>query len=74
VTPSDVDLAMLCGAAGAGHTRVDRAGDLIPAVGAASAAGGLQVVEVMIDAERDRARRAALRAAVEDTLDRLPPG
>jgi 2-succinyl-5-enolpyruvyl-6-hydroxy-3-cyclohexene-1-carboxylate synthase len=74
VTPSDVDLAMLCGAAGAGHTRVERAVDLLPAVRSASAAGGLHVVQVMIDAERDRARRAALRAAVEDILDRLPPG
>ncbi len=74
VTPSHVDLEMLCRAAGVGHARVERADDLITAVASASVGGGLQVVQVMIDAERDRARRAALRTAVAGTLDGLEPG
>lgn len=73
LTPHAVDIEQLCGAASAGHTCVERADDLIPAVGSASAAGGLHVVQVMIDAERDRARRAELRTAVADALHGLEP-
>ena len=73
VTPHDVDLALLCAAAGAVHTAVERADDLNPAVASACAAGGLQVVRVAIDAERDRARRAEIRAAVAAALDALDP-
>ncbi len=73
LTPPTVDLEMLCRAAGAGYRRLDRADDLISAVKSASAAGGLQVVRVMIKADRDRARRAELRVAVADTLERLEP-
>ncbi|MEO8293645.1 MAG: 2-succinyl-5-enolpyruvyl-6-hydroxy-3-cyclohexene-1-carboxylic-acid synthase [Actinomycetota bacterium] len=74
LTPHAVDIEQLCEAASAGHARVERAHDLIPAVESASAAGGLQVVQVMIDAERDRTRRAELRAAVADALHGLEPG
>ena len=41
---------------------------LIPALERAARDGGVQVVEVPIDAERDRARRAELRAAVTAAL------
>ena len=39
-----------------------------PGAGAGGRDGGVQVVEVAIDAERDRARRAELRAAVAAAL------
>ncbi|MBA3691543.1 MAG: 2-succinyl-5-enolpyruvyl-6-hydroxy-3-cyclohexene-1-carboxylic-acid synthase, partial [Actinobacteria bacterium] len=71
LTPHTVDIEPLCRAAGAGHTRVERGDDLVPAVRSASATGGLQVVQVVIDAERDRARRVTLRAVLADILDRL---
>jgi 2-succinyl-5-enolpyruvyl-6-hydroxy-3-cyclohexene-1-carboxylate synthase len=74
VTPHVADIEHLCRASGAGHASVDRADDLVPALASASAAGGLQVVQVAIDADRDRARRAELRTAVADALDRLDPG
>jgi 2-succinyl-5-enolpyruvyl-6-hydroxy-3-cyclohexene-1-carboxylate synthase len=70
VTPSDVDLEQLCVAAGAGHIRVDRSSKLVPALDVAAAAGGLRVVQVSIDADRDRARRAELREAVDAALAR----
>jgi 2-succinyl-5-enolpyruvyl-6-hydroxy-3-cyclohexene-1-carboxylate synthase len=71
LTPHGADLEALCGAAGAGHTLVDRATGLVPAVGAAAFAGGLQVVRVAIDAERDRGRRAEVRTAVERVVEVL---
>jgi 2-succinyl-5-enolpyruvyl-6-hydroxy-3-cyclohexene-1-carboxylate synthase len=73
VTPHTVDIEQLCRTAAVGHMRVERAGELTPAVASASAAGGLQVVQVMIDAERDRARRAEIRAAVAAALADLAP-
>ena len=50
------------------HGRVERAGDLSPRLERAAEEGGVQVVEVAIDAERDRVRRAELRAAVSAAL------
>lgn len=73
VTPHTVDIERLCRAAGAGHTLIERAVDLIPAVASALAGGGLHVVQVMIDAERDRARRAEIRIAVAAALAGLDP-
>jgi 2-succinyl-5-enolpyruvyl-6-hydroxy-3-cyclohexene-1-carboxylate synthase len=73
VTPHDADLGLLCSAAGAGQTRVERSSELEPAVDAAAAAGGLQVVQVAIDADRDRTRRAELRTAVADAFGALDP-
>jgi 2-succinyl-5-enolpyruvyl-6-hydroxy-3-cyclohexene-1-carboxylate synthase len=73
VTPSGVDLEQLCAATGAGHIRVNRSSDLVPALDAAAAVGGLQVVQVAIDADRDRARRAELRAAVDAAIARIDP-
>ena len=68
VTPHRVDLSALCVAAGAGHERVLRSGDLLPAVQRAVRAGGVRVVEVSIDPEQGRDRRAQVRAAVTRTL------
>jgi 2-succinyl-5-enolpyruvyl-6-hydroxy-3-cyclohexene-1-carboxylate synthase len=73
VTPHGVDLERLCSTAGAGHTRVGRSSELEPALDAAAAAGGLQVVQVSIDADRDRARRAELREAVHAAIEPLDP-
>ena len=68
VTPHAVEIPVLCSAAGAGHTRVARADELVPAIGSAFDAGGLQVVQVVIDAERDRSRREEIRRAVVKIL------
>ena len=67
-TPHPASIGSLCAAAAAGHARIERAGDLVPALERAARDGGVQVVEVTIDAERDRARRAELRAAVAAAL------
>jgi 2-succinyl-5-enolpyruvyl-6-hydroxy-3-cyclohexene-1-carboxylate synthase len=73
LTPHGVDVGAVCAAAGAGHSRVERAADLVPAVRSGLAAGGLHIVRVMIDAERDRRRRTQLHTAVDDALTRLDP-
>ncbi len=70
VTPHAVDLGSLCGAAGAGHERVERSSDLVPALDRAAGAGGLNVVEVVVDAELGLRRRSELRDAVETALAR----
>jgi 2-succinyl-5-enolpyruvyl-6-hydroxy-3-cyclohexene-1-carboxylate synthase len=69
VTPFDVDLEMLCRAAGAGHMRVDHSSAFVPALRDAEAAGGVQIVQVEIDAERNRGRRAELAAAAASAID-----
>ena len=63
-TPHGLELDAICQAAGAGHARVERAGDLIPAVERAREAGGVHVVEVPID----RARNVELHAAVQEAV------
>jgi 2-succinyl-5-enolpyruvyl-6-hydroxy-3-cyclohexene-1-carboxylate synthase len=68
VTPHRVDIGALCGAAGAGHERVERAPEVLPALDRAAGAGGLRVVEVVVDAELGLRRREELRAAVDATL------
>ena len=68
MTPHDVDIAALCAAAGAGHERVERSGDLLPAVQRAARRGAVSVVEVGIDPELGRHRRAELRVAVARSL------
>jgi 2-succinyl-5-enolpyruvyl-6-hydroxy-3-cyclohexene-1-carboxylate synthase len=64
VTPHDADLGALTRAAGAGHVLVERAGELVPSLSAASETGGLQVVEVAVDPEASLARRDAMRQAI----------
>jgi 2-succinyl-5-enolpyruvyl-6-hydroxy-3-cyclohexene-1-carboxylate synthase len=68
VTPHGANLGELTKAAGAGHTVVGRSDELTPAVLAATGAGGPQVVEVVVDAERSLARRAELRGAIAAAL------
>lgn len=68
VTPHEVDIGKVCGAAGAGHERVERGPDLSPALDRAGGAGGLNVVEVMVDAELGLRRRRELRDAVGTAL------
>jgi 2-succinyl-5-enolpyruvyl-6-hydroxy-3-cyclohexene-1-carboxylate synthase len=68
VTPHDVDIEALCRAAGAGHRRVARSAELIGAVEHAAASSGVDVVEMTIDPELGRERRAEVRAAVADSL------
>lgn len=68
VTPHGANLGELTRAAGAGHTVVGRSDELTPTVLAAIGAGGPQVVEVVVDAERSLTRRAELRGAIAAAL------
>jgi 2-succinyl-5-enolpyruvyl-6-hydroxy-3-cyclohexene-1-carboxylate synthase len=70
VTPHAIDLEALCRACRAGHERVERASDLRPALDRAAGAGGLRVVEVVVDPELGLRRRAELRDAVDRALAR----
>jgi 2-succinyl-5-enolpyruvyl-6-hydroxy-3-cyclohexene-1-carboxylate synthase len=67
-TPHGLELGAICRAAGAGHARVERAADLIPAVERARGAGGVHVVEVPIDRARNLELHDAVREAVASAL------
>jgi 2-succinyl-5-enolpyruvyl-6-hydroxy-3-cyclohexene-1-carboxylate synthase len=67
-TPHDVDIEAVCAAAGCGWRRIDRATALVPALDAAAASGGVQVVEVVVDASLGLTLRAALKDRVADSL------
>ncbi len=70
VTPHAVDVGGLCEAAGAGHERIDRSSELVPTLDRAAGAGGLNVVEVVVDAELGLRRRREMRDAVDGALAR----
>ncbi len=67
-TPHDVDLEAVCAAARCGWSRVDRAGVLPSTLDRARERGGIQVVEVVVDAERGLELRRDLRDAVAAAL------
>jgi 2-succinyl-5-enolpyruvyl-6-hydroxy-3-cyclohexene-1-carboxylate synthase len=68
VTPHAIDIGRLCEAAGAGHERVERASDLVPALDRMADRSGIRVVEVVVDAELGLRRREELRGAVDAAL------
>jgi 2-succinyl-5-enolpyruvyl-6-hydroxy-3-cyclohexene-1-carboxylate synthase len=67
-TPHGVDLGAVVRAAGASHACVSRAADVVSGIASAREAGGLHVVEVVVDAARDRRRRNDIRRAVEGAV------
>lgn len=69
-TPHHLDLGAVSRAAGAGHTRVERAPELVPAISEARAGGGVCVVEVFVDAELNVRRHEEVRSAVNGALGR----
>jgi 2-succinyl-5-enolpyruvyl-6-hydroxy-3-cyclohexene-1-carboxylate synthase len=68
VTPHQMDIRAVSSAAGAGYARVERAGDLGPALDGAASAGGVWIVEVSIDRALAVRRRAEVREAVRKAL------
>ncbi len=68
LTPHPVEVAALCAATGTPHQQVRRAAELAPALARAAREGGVQVVEVVIDPALQHDRRAAIRAAIAETL------
>jgi 2-succinyl-5-enolpyruvyl-6-hydroxy-3-cyclohexene-1-carboxylate synthase len=71
LTPHPASIADVCVAARVPHELVQRAADLTPALERAIRDGGVHVVEVAIDPERDRGRRSLLRARVHEVLTDL---
>jgi 2-succinyl-5-enolpyruvyl-6-hydroxy-3-cyclohexene-1-carboxylate synthase len=68
VTPHSLDLGAICSAAGAGHERIDRMHDFSAALDRATRASGVSVVEVAVDAKRNRSHHAEVQAAVDAAL------
>ncbi len=70
-TPHEVNLEELCAAAGARHARVEEAWAFGPALEHAITRGGLQVVEVIVDPDRNRAQHTQVQDAVDAALSEL---
>jgi 2-succinyl-5-enolpyruvyl-6-hydroxy-3-cyclohexene-1-carboxylate synthase len=68
LTPHGLDLGAMCAAAGVEHERVERSSDLIPALARTKESGGIAVVDVTIDVERQRHRREELGSAIDAAL------
>ena len=68
LTPHELDLGAVCAAVGVRHERVERSGDVIPALEHTRSSGGIAVVEATIDVERQRRRRAELGSAIDAAL------
>lgn len=68
ITPHGLDLEKLSAAANAFYQRVNRAGDLLPALARASSQGALSLIEVPIDRGRARSARREVKQAVSSAL------
>jgi 2-succinyl-5-enolpyruvyl-6-hydroxy-3-cyclohexene-1-carboxylate synthase len=68
VTPHGTDLAALCEAAGVQHGSIRRADDLVRAIEATLAAGGVHVIEIPTDREDNVRRHAEVHRAVAAAL------
>jgi 2-succinyl-5-enolpyruvyl-6-hydroxy-3-cyclohexene-1-carboxylate synthase len=67
-TPHGLSLEALSAAAGVGHERIERASELVPAIEAARAAGGVRIVEASIDRDLNLRRRSEIHDAVAAAL------
>jgi 2-succinyl-5-enolpyruvyl-6-hydroxy-3-cyclohexene-1-carboxylate synthase len=67
-TPHGTDVGTLASSAGARHTRVERAPDLLSAIADASQGGGVYVVEIVVDPELNLRRHAEVHEAVSAAL------
>jgi 2-succinyl-5-enolpyruvyl-6-hydroxy-3-cyclohexene-1-carboxylate synthase len=67
-TPYGGDIGAIVVAAGARYARVERANDLTRAIEGSRRAGGVGIVDVHVDPERDRLRRDEIGRAVEQAI------
>jgi len=65
VTPHGADIGAIARSMGAAHHAIERADELEPALRSALDTGGIQLLHVRIDPERDRRRRAEIRAVIQ---------
>jgi 2-succinyl-5-enolpyruvyl-6-hydroxy-3-cyclohexene-1-carboxylate synthase len=68
VTPHGADIGALSRAAGVGHTLIEKADRLVPAIEATTTEGGLQVIEVTIDPVFGREARQDVHDAIAARL------
>ncbi len=67
-TPHGLDPRAIADAARVPHARIERAGELIAALGEAIAAGGIRLLEVPVDRAANVRRHAQVQAAVDAAL------